>query len=223
MPEIIPPPETGTMTASRSGTCSKNSTPMVPWPAMTSGWSYGGIRVAPVSRWSLAHVASRSLTVAAHLVIRPPYVSMASSLHCGAPSGTTMYAGQSSVLAASANAAAWFPELCVTTPFSRSASLSRSVALIAPRNLNAPPFWNVSHLKKSRTSESWGVSRSTRSGRISASMVAQRCTGVFLAYGAMRSRASWIISRSAAYSCETPPRGEPGGPIARRSRRWTSG
>ena len=189
--------------APRSGTCSKNSTPMVPWPAMTPGWSYGGIKAAPVCRRSLAHVASRSLTVAAHLVILPPYVSMASSLHRGALPPALLGVGGSTPgnPGSSPRAPAprrGSPSWGVTTPFSRSASPSRSMALMAPRNLNAPPFWNVSHLKKSETSESWGVSRSTRAGRINASMVAQRCTGVFFAYGAMRSRASWIISRSAA-------------------------
>ena len=33
MPDIKPPPETGTMIASREGTCSNNSSPTVPWHA----------------------------------------------------------------------------------------------------------------------------------------------------------------------------------------------
>ena len=65
---------------------------------------------------------------------------MAASLHAGAPCGTTMYAGTPTVLAASANAPAWFPLECVTTPRSRSAASSDRTALMAPRNLNAPPF-----------------------------------------------------------------------------------
>ena len=35
MPDIIPPPLMGTITTSRSGTCSMNSSPMVPCPQMT--------------------------------------------------------------------------------------------------------------------------------------------------------------------------------------------
>ena len=39
-PAIKPPPPTGIMHASTSGTCSKISNPTVPCPARICGWSY---------------------------------------------------------------------------------------------------------------------------------------------------------------------------------------
>ena len=94
-----------------------------------------------------------------------------------------MYAGQPIVCAASASAPAWLPLLCVTTPRSRCSSSSIRRELMAPRNLNAPPFWNVSHLKKSSTASSCGVSLSTsdREGSMRALSVEHVCTGVTLA------------------------------------------
>ena len=41
-PEMSPPPPTGTSTTVASGTSSASSSPIVPWPAMTSGSSNGG-------------------------------------------------------------------------------------------------------------------------------------------------------------------------------------
>ena len=49
MPPISPPPPTGTSTASRSGTCSASSRPIVPWPAMTRGSSKGWTKTSPRS------------------------------------------------------------------------------------------------------------------------------------------------------------------------------
>src|SRR5207237_207692 len=49
IPETRPPPPTGTTTTSTSGTSSTISSPTVPWPAITSGSSYGWTRVRPVS------------------------------------------------------------------------------------------------------------------------------------------------------------------------------
>ena len=48
-PEINPPPPIGTMTASTSGSCSSNSKPMVPCPAITSSSSNGWTNVYPFS------------------------------------------------------------------------------------------------------------------------------------------------------------------------------
>ena len=52
MPETSPPPPTWTSTTSASGTSSSISTPTVPWPAITSGSSYGCTSVRPVSSTS---------------------------------------------------------------------------------------------------------------------------------------------------------------------------
>src|SRR5207245_5462933 len=49
-----------------------------------------------------------------------------------------------------ASAAAWLPVECVTTPRAASSSLSENTAFVAPRILNDPVFWKLSHLKKSR-------------------------------------------------------------------------
>ena len=57
---------------------------------------------------------------------------------CGVVVGTTMYAGMPASFAASAMDSAWLPDECVTTPRRFCSSLSDSIALYAPRNLNAP-------------------------------------------------------------------------------------
>ena len=51
--------------------------------------------------------------------------------------------------AASDRACAKLPEECVTTPLLRSSFDKLSIALAAPRILNAPIFWKFSHLKYS--------------------------------------------------------------------------
>ena len=48
-PEISPPPPIGTITASSSGSCSSNSSPIVPCPAITSSSSKGWTKVYPFS------------------------------------------------------------------------------------------------------------------------------------------------------------------------------
>ena len=49
IPASGPPPPQLIKTVSTSGTCSSTSSPIVPWPAITSGWSNGCISSAPVS------------------------------------------------------------------------------------------------------------------------------------------------------------------------------
>jgi hypothetical protein len=49
MPAIIPPPPTGTTSVSRRAAVASISSAIVPWPAMTSGSSYGCTSVAPRS------------------------------------------------------------------------------------------------------------------------------------------------------------------------------
>ena len=61
-PAISPPPPTGTTTVWTSGTSASTSRPTVPCPAMTSGWSNGGMSTAPVSAENRAAAASASST-----------------------------------------------------------------------------------------------------------------------------------------------------------------
>mmetsp|Transcript_3167 Transcript_3167/g.8767 ORF Transcript_3167/g.8767 Transcript_3167/m.8767 type:complete len:202 (-) Transcript_3167:631-1236(-) len=63
MPEIMPPPLMGTTMASSCGTCCRNSSAMVPWPAITRGSLYGCTNAAPVSAWMRLHSASRASIV----------------------------------------------------------------------------------------------------------------------------------------------------------------
>ena len=66
---------------------------------------------------------------------------------------------------------------------------------MAPLNLNAPPFWKVSHLKKSSTV---APSILSVSSDIMSSIEVHVCTGVSFAKGAMRFAAS-CMSFSEAY------------------------
>ena len=59
-PAASPPPPTGTTTVAVCGACSAISSPIVPWPAITSGSSKGGIRVMPSSAASLRASAAAS-------------------------------------------------------------------------------------------------------------------------------------------------------------------
>ena len=58
MPEMTPPPPIGTTTVSTSGTWSMISSPRVPCPAITAGWSNGGMNTAPV--WAAKSFAALS-------------------------------------------------------------------------------------------------------------------------------------------------------------------
>ena len=64
MPDASPPPPIGISTVSTSGTCSASSSPIVPWPAITTGSSNGWTNVAPCSAtYSIAasrHSSSRA-------------------------------------------------------------------------------------------------------------------------------------------------------------------
>src|SRR6516162_357206 len=84
--------------------------------------------------------------------------------------------------AARATAAPWLPEECVATPRRASVSGRANTALLAPRALNAPPFWKFSHLKESRVP-------------VSPSSVLLLRTGVRFTLPAMRSRACSMSSQ----------------------------
>ncbi len=71
---------------------------MVPWPAITSGWSNGGISVAPRSCTSSAARDSRSVMPTTNT--SAPCARVASILSCGVFDGTTIAAGMPRVFAA---------------------------------------------------------------------------------------------------------------------------
>ena len=138
IPEINPPPPTGTTIASTSGTASKISSAMVPWPAMTSTWLYGGITVEQVRATTCANISSRAVSVGSHSVMCAPNFSTASSLARGALCGMTTRQGNPRSRAAYANACPWFPLECVATPVSLVDSGNRLTACAAPRYLKLP-------------------------------------------------------------------------------------
>ena len=65
-PDSSPPPPHGTTTTSRPGTCSASSSPIVPWPAITSSSSNADTNVAPV------RVARSRAATAASSYVSPP-------------------------------------------------------------------------------------------------------------------------------------------------------
>ena len=58
-PAISPPPPTGVTSRSSSGTSSSSSSAVVPWPAITSGSSYGAHELEPTLERRAAHRAPR--------------------------------------------------------------------------------------------------------------------------------------------------------------------
>ena len=102
---------------------------------------------APVSACTWAVVVSRAAKVGSHKTTRAPYSSTARRFTCGAERGMTIWAALPRIRAASANAWAWLPELCVTTPRAAASGVKLRTALQAPRNLKAPTFCHCSHLK----------------------------------------------------------------------------
>ena len=108
---------------------------------------------------------------------------MAATFDGTAPSGTITCAAIPRVRAASANAAPWLPDEWVTTPLRASESLNDQTALLAPRNLNAPILWKLSHLKCS-------------SAPAIESMLLECSTGVLAMYGAIRSAARSTAAKS---------------------------
>ena len=116
VPESSPPPPTGAMIASSPGDCSRSSSAAVPCPAMTRTSSNGCTSVAPVSRRTAAHAASRASMVGAQKRIVAPRRRTFSCLTRGAVSGITTNAGIPRRAAAYATAAPWLPDEWVTTP-----------------------------------------------------------------------------------------------------------
>ncbi len=104
MPEISPPPLTGTTTRSTSGRSSAISSPIVPWPAITCRSSNGGTTRYPCSAASSAVAASRALSDGAHHTSSAPLRAIASVFVRGAVCGTTTTACTPSSAAAYATA-----------------------------------------------------------------------------------------------------------------------
>ncbi|MNV42507.1 hypothetical protein D3C71_1341830 [compost metagenome] len=177
VPAARPPPPTGTTINSRPSLACSSSSAAVPWPAITWGSVYGCTRVAPVSAWTWAHIASRAVIEASQRHNVAPWRPMLASFAATAPSGTTTWQAIPRVRAASANAAPWLPEEWVTTPRRACASSSAQTALQAPRNLNAPLRCRCSALKNTVAP-------------VIASSVRERSTGVTQACTAMRAAAA---------------------------------
>lgn len=104
IPEISPPPLTGTTTRSTSGRSSAISSPIVPCPAITWRSSNGGTTTYPCSAASPAVTASRAVSDGAHRTSSAPLRSIASVFVRGAVSGTTTTACTPSSAAAYATA-----------------------------------------------------------------------------------------------------------------------
>ena len=115
MPEMSPPPPTGTMTVDPAGMSSASSSPTVPCPAMMKGSSKGGTNVAPVAAASARAAAMASSTVAPANRMAAPYPSVASTLGRGAASGMKMTASSPACRAARATPWAWLPAEAATT------------------------------------------------------------------------------------------------------------
>ena len=81
MPDARPPPLTGISTVATSGRSSAISSPMVPCPAMTSGWSNGGTSTPPVRATTSSATFSRC--PAAHSTTSAPWLRVAADLDVG--------------------------------------------------------------------------------------------------------------------------------------------
>ena len=170
MPPISPPPESGTTTQLSSGKSSSSSRPIVPCPAITSGWSKGEIGINPSS--SVSRLASISASSCELPTIRTsaPSDLMASTLFSGTRLERQITARTPCSRAAYATPRPWFPVETATTPRFRWSSFSRKIALVAPRSLKAPVGCMVSSLHQ--------ISASHRSESACA-----RTSGVRVTYG----------------------------------------
>ena len=119
MPLASPPPPSGTTTSFTSGACRAISSPIVPWPATTSGWSNAWTSVKPCASASRARRRLGLVVAAVH------------ELHLAAVLAHRRHLGQRRLRghdehraarpasrAAKATAWAWLPALAATTPHS---------------------------------------------------------------------------------------------------------
>ena len=123
MPAMSPPPPTGTNTACSgpAPNCLKISMPTVPWPAITSGASKGGMKVRPSLSASARATALVSSNVSPTSRTSAPMRRTAFTLMAGVVRGMQTTAEVPRRCAESATPWAWLPADAVTTPL-RSAS-----------------------------------------------------------------------------------------------------
>ena len=143
MPEIRPPPPTGTMTASRFATCWLSSRPTVAVPAKVCWPSKGCTIVLPSLRWSSATI-DRNSAISSPKITSAPNFLQRSTRNGLAVFGITTFAEVPSLLAANAVAMAWFPAENAVIPRRFSSSLRCMTTLIAPRGLKLPVFCSSS-------------------------------------------------------------------------------
>src|SRR5215471_3070522 len=84
-------------------------------------------------------------------MISAPYPRTASILVFGASVGMTTALETPAIRAAQATAWAWLPAETVTSPRALSSALKERTLLRAPRGLNEPVFWKLSHFRCRRT------------------------------------------------------------------------
>ena len=98
MPAIRPPPPTGTTIASTSGVCSRISSPIVPWPAITSTLSNGWMNVSPSRAASSPACARASVRSAPCRTTLAPRCRQLVTLMSAANTGITTVTGMPSRL-----------------------------------------------------------------------------------------------------------------------------
>ncbi|KAH3677800.1 hypothetical protein OGATHE_000454 [Ogataea polymorpha] len=138
MPESSPPPPTATNTALSLllFTWRSSSMAMVPWPAMTYGWSKGGIFVSPCSMVSLSHSALAESKSLPKSTTREPSLLTFLNLMDGVATGITIVAGMPISLAEYATPCAWLPAEHAITPLDLRSSDKWAIMLYAPLSLN---------------------------------------------------------------------------------------
>ena len=202
-PDSSPPPPTGAITMSRSGTASSELERRRPLPGddprvverMDQRRARLGLRPRrrrprARRRWARRSGSSRRS--------RRTF----SCFTFGAFSGITTHAAMPRCRAAYASAAPWLPDECVTTPRRASASVSENTALVAPRALNAPTFWKFSHLKKSRAPASASIAAAGQHRRA----VHVRARSARAPRGSPRDRAAPSRPARVASGISCPPR-----------------
>ena len=195
MPEISPPPETGTSTVSSSGQSPISSRPMVPWPAMTWASSKGETMTMPCAATRRSASTSASSWLWPTMRTSAPSAAIASSLLRGTRFDTQTIALTPCRLAACATARPWLPVETVTTPRARSAASSAAMRLVAPRILKAPVSCSDSSL--SRTS-----------APVRAESAAEGINGVCRTVRAIASRARSMSRNSTLPPAIAPPADE---------------
>ncbi len=153
IPEISPPPPMPVMIVRTSGHCSRISSPTVPCPAITSGWSNGWIRIAPVRSANSCAATRLSSTVFPANSTFAPYALVAATFGSGAPTGMNTVDCAPSMPAAKATPCAWLPALAATTPRARSCVGQPGDAQIGAANLVGTGPLDVLTLEPRRTAQ----------------------------------------------------------------------